>query len=159
MTHHRDEPLYFDEVEVGDTWTSPSRTITESDVVQFACLTGDFNPLHVDHEFARTTPFGKPIAHGLLGLSFVAGLGMYSPKMATLSFIRILEWNFLHPVYFGDTVHVETEILAKESKARGRRGLIIWRRKLVNQSGDVVQDGRTETLVQSRPTAGSSPSE
>jgi acyl dehydratase len=150
MAHHRDEPLTFDDVEVGDTWTSPARTITETDVVQFASLTGDFNPLHVDQEFARQTPFGKPIAHGLLGLSYVAGLGSHFPRMATLSFLRILEWNFIKPIHFGDTVHVETEILSKEPKARGRRGEITWKRSLVNQAGEVVQEGRTLTLVAGR---------
>ncbi len=150
MAHHRDEPLTFDDVEVGDTWTSPARTITETDVVQFACLTGDLNPLHVDQEFARQTPFGKPIAHGLLGLSYVAGLGSHFPRMATLSFLRILEWNFIKPIHFGDTVHVETEILVKEPKARGRRGEITWKRSLVNQAGEVVQEGRTLTLVAGR---------
>lgn len=153
MTHHRDEPLHFDEVEVGDTWESPARTVTESDVTQFACLTGDFNPLHVDREFARQTPFGQPIAHGLLGLSLVAGLGSGSPRMVTLSFLRILDWQFLHPIRFGDTVHVQTEILSKEPSGRGRRGLIVWKRQLVNQEGVVVQEGRTETLVKSKGTA------
>ncbi|MBY0586086.1 MaoC family dehydratase N-terminal domain-containing protein [bacterium] len=150
MPAQSDEPLTFDDVAVGDTWISPARTITEADVVQFACLTGDFNPLHVDHEFARSTPFGQPIAHGLLGLSYVAGLGSHAPRMATLSFLKILEWNFLKPIFFGDTVHVRTEILAMEPKARGRRGEIIWQRELVNQTGDVVQMGRTLTLVAGR---------
>jgi 3-hydroxybutyryl-CoA dehydratase len=147
MTQHRDEPLTFDDVEVGDTWVSPARTVTEGDVVSFACLTGDFNPLHVDRAFAESTPFGQPIAHGLLGLSFVAGLGSHAPRMATLSFLRIVEWSFVKPILFGDTVHVETEILAKEPRANGRRGVITWQRKLVNQRGEVVQEGRTETLV------------
>jgi acyl dehydratase len=147
MPAKQDEPLSFEDVAVGDTWISPARTITETDVVQFACLTGDFNPLHVDQEFARSTPFGQPIAHGLLGLSYVAGLGSHAPRMATLSFLRILEWNFVKPICFGDTVHVRTEILGIEPKARGRRAEITWQRELVNQAGDVVQIGRTLTLV------------
>jgi acyl dehydratase len=150
MSREPDQPLTFDDVAVGDTWTSPARTITETDVVQFACLTGDFNPLHVDREFARSTPFGQPIAHGLLGISYVAGLGSHSPRMATLSFLKILEWNFLQPIFFGDTVHVETEILAMEPKARGRRGEVTWKRSLVNQRGEIVQEGRTLTLVAGR---------
>jgi acyl dehydratase len=150
LAHHEAHPLCFDEVEVGDTWRSAARTVTESDIVQFACLTGDFNPLHVDHEYARDTPFGKPIAHGLLGLSWVAGLGSDSPRMKTLAFQRILEWNFLAPIHIGDTIHVETEILSKEPRARGRRGVIVWHRKLVNQRGETTQEGRTETLVESQ---------
>lgn len=149
MAIRRDAPLGFDEVEVGDVWESPGRTITEADVVHFAGLTGDYNPLHVDHEFARNTPFRQPIAHGLLGLSLAAGLSSSSPAMRTIAFIRIVEWKFVKPIYFGDTVRVRTEIVELESRSRGRRGLITWKRQIVNQAGDIVQEGITETLVES----------
>ena len=141
-----EEPLYFDDVEVGNHWRSPSRTIHESDVVQFAGLTGDHNPLHLDADFASRTPFGKPIAHGLLGLSLVAGLGSRSPAMHTAAFVRILDWRFLRPIYLGDTVHVETTVLDKRTTGR-RRGLITWKRQLINQDREVVQEGTAETLV------------
>jgi acyl dehydratase len=144
----QESALGFDDVETGHTWVSPSRTVTESDIVNFACLTGDFNPLHVDHEYARQTPFGRPIAHGLLGLSLVAGLGSHSPRMKTIAFVKIAEWSFLRPVFVGDTLHVRTEVIAREPKARGRRGLITWRRSLVNQNGEVVQEGLLQTLVE-----------
>lgn len=143
-------PLGFHDVAVGQTWTSLSRTVLESDVLAFAHLTGDFNPLHVDPEFAKKTPFGQPIAHGLLGLSLVAGLGSQCPWMRTAAFLRIREWNFLKPIYFGDQVHVETEILAKEPQGRGRRGIVTWRRRLMNQAGEAVQEGITETLVEAK---------
>jgi len=141
-----DQPLYFDEVDVGDAWSSPGRTITETDVVNFAGMTGDYNPLHVDHEFARSTPFGRPIAHGLLGMAFAAGLGSSSPSMQTAAFVRIVDWKFLKPLFIGDTIRVETEIVAMEPHGR-KRGLITWRRRIVNQHGDVLQEGTAETLV------------
>ena len=150
MASRSDGPLYFNDVEVGDSWESPARTVTEVDIVNFACLTGDFNPLHVDHEHAKNTLFGKPIAHGLLGLSLVAGLGSHSPWMQTAAFVRIREWSFLKPIYIGDTVHVLTEVLAKEIQGRGRRGLVSWKRQLINQTGAVVQEGITDTLVEIR---------
>lgn len=140
------EALCFEDVSVGDIFHSPSRTVTETDVVNFAGMTGDYNPLHVDHEFARSTPFGRPIAHGLLGLSLVAGLGSFSPWMQTAAFVRIFEWNFLKPLFIGDTVRVRTECLTKNQKGR-RHGLVTWRRELVNQTGEVVQQGTFETLV------------
>src|SRR5687767_3304007 len=140
---HTDRPLYFDEVDVGDTWSSPGRTITETDVVNFAGMTGDYNPLHVDHEFARATPFGRPIAHGLLGMAFAAGLGSCSPAMQTCAFVRIVDWKFLKPIFIGDTIHVETEIAAMEPHGR-KRGLITWRRRIVNQHGVVLQEGTAE---------------
>lgn len=144
--------LYFDDVAVGDVWDSPARTVTEADVLAFAELTGDHNPLHTDAQFAAQTPFGRPIMHGLLGLSLVAGLASLHPRMATLSFLRILEWSFLAPVFFGDTVHVRSEVLQMEPKGRGRRGIIVWGKELINSDGAIVQRGQTETLVQARPS-------
>ena len=141
-----DELLYFDQLQVGQTWKSPSRTVTEADIVSFATLTGDFNPLHVDHEFAKRGPFRRPIAHGLLGLSWVAGLGSNSPRPMTLAFVAIRDWNFLKPVFVGDTLHVMTEVV--ELRPQGRRsGRVVWRRQLINQDGVVVQEGILETVV------------
>jgi acyl dehydratase len=139
-------PLHYEEVTIGETWDSPARTVTETDVVNFAGVSGDFNPLHVDHEFARGTPFGRPIAHGLLGLALVAGLGSFSPWMKTTAFLGITEWRFLKPLFIGDTVRVHTEILGKQPKGR-RHGIVSWRRQLINQAGDIVQEGHFETLV------------
>lgn len=138
--------LSFDELKEGDSWTSQGRTITETDVVNFAGISGDYDPLHVDHEFATDSPFGRPIAHGLLGLSFVAGLGSHSPSVSTLAFVAIHRWEFLRPTYIGDTVHVRTQIVQVTSAGR-RSGRVTWKRELVNQAGDVVQTGVFETLV------------
>ncbi len=144
------EILGFDDLVVGDEWESPARTVTEADVVHFAALTGDHNPIHVDHEAARQTPFGRPIAHGLLGLSFAAGMASAAPRVDTLAFLAILEWAFHKPIFFGDTIRVLSRIEALEPRARGRRGVVTWRRRIVNQAGDTVQEGRTQTLVRSR---------
>jgi 3-hydroxybutyryl-CoA dehydratase len=140
------EPLYFENLTEGDSWRSLGRTITEADVVNFAGMTGDYDPLHVDHEFARQTPFGKPIAHGLLGLSLVAGLSSHFPCVKTIAFMKIESWEFLKPIYIGDTVHVETEVVSKRMNGR-RTGYVTWCRRLVNQAGDVVQAGEFQTLV------------
>ncbi len=142
--------LSFDDLAVGDEWESPRRTITESDVVAFAGISGDFNPLHVDHEAAKQSPFGKPVAHGLLGLAVVSGLASSSPRVDTLAFLGILGWSFLQPIAFGDTVHVISRVEALEPRARGRRGVVTWHRQLVNQQGKTVQEGRTQTLVKGR---------
>ncbi len=147
-----DEPLYFDDLRLGATWKSRAKTITESDVMAFANLTGDLDRLHVDFEYARNTPFGKPVAHGLLGLSFVAGLGSNSPYVQTVAFLAVREWQFLRPLFFGDTVHARTEIIEMEAKGP-RRGLVRWKRRLVNQNDEVVQEGIFETLVATAPSA------
>lgn len=143
-------PLFFNEIEIGDEWRSSARTLTETDLVMFAGLTGDFDPLHTDHEFARNTPFGRPIAHGLFGMSLVAGLGSHSPWMRTVAFTRILDWRFMRPMFVGDTVAASTRVLAKTPHGR-RHGLVTWLRQLVNQSNEVVQEGTVETMVQLDP--------
>ena len=110
--------LHFEDLHVGDCWQSRARTITETDVVNFACMTGDFDPLHVDHEFAKSTPFGKPIAHGLLGLAWVAGLGSDSPSVNTAAFLSIERWEFHRPAHIGDTVRaIEVQEKAVQNAA------------------------------------------
>jgi acyl dehydratase len=138
--------LYFDNVDVGQVWESPARTVTETDVVNFACMTGDFTALHVDHHHAADTPFRKPIAHGLLGLSLLAGLSSRCPNMSTAAFVGVRDWKFLKPIFFGDTLHVVTEVIEKRQHGR-KRGEVIWHRQLVNHEGQVVQSGVFETLV------------
>jgi len=145
-----DNHLFFDDVEIGQEWLSPGRTVTQTDIVNFAGLSGDFNPIHVDHEFAKTTPYHGPIAHGLLILSISSGLALHHPPMRTLAFISVRTWQFRGPVFIGDTIRVHTRVLEKEVKGRGRRGRIAWERRILNQEDKVVQEGITETLVEGR---------
>ena len=139
--------LHFEDLHVGDRWETRARTITEADIVNFACMTGDLDPLHVDHEFAKSTPFGKPIAHGLMGLAWVAGLGCNSPAVNTAAFLSIERWEFHRPAHVGDTVRAINEVAELAPKGR-RYGQVVWLRKLVNQNDEVIQSGRLHTLVQ-----------
>jgi 3-hydroxybutyryl-CoA dehydratase len=139
---------HFDDVAVGEEWTSLSRTVTEADIINFAGLSGDFSPIHVDREFAKTTAFMRPIAHGLLVMSIGSGLGINSPPMRTLAFLRVVEWHFRAPVFIGDTIRVHTEVVSKEERSRGRRGVITWKRQILNQDNKVVQEGMHSTLVE-----------
>lgn len=149
-----EQHLYFDDVAVGQEWDSLGRTVTEADIVNFAGLSGDFNPIHVDHEFAKTTPFRGPIAHGVLIWAISSGLGLYAPPMRTLAFMEIKNWQFKGPVYIGDTVRLHSKVIEKEARARGRRGVITWERRIVNQENKVVQEGITLTLVEGRAAKG-----
>jgi len=144
---------YFDDVAVGQEWESVGRTITEADIVNFAGLSGDFNPIHMDHEFARTTPFRRPIAHGMLIMSVASGLSSGCPPMRTIAFLSLKEWKFTGTVFPGDTVRIVAKVIAKELRGRGKRGEITWHRALVNQEGKVVQQGISVTLVECRPPA------
>jgi acyl dehydratase len=142
--------LYFDDVEVGQEWESSGRTVTEADVVNFAGVSGDFNPIHMDHEFAKTTPFRRPIAHGLLVFAIGSGLGVTCPPMRTIAFVQVREWNFKEPLYIGDTIRLKSRLLEKNLRGRGRRGELVWYRGVVNQEGKVVQEGVLVTLVEGR---------
>ncbi len=123
MTRHSWSIWSFDDLVVGDEWESPRRTVTETDVVLFAGLSGDFNPLHVDHSSARSNPFGRPVAHGLLGLAIATGLMSQAPRVDTLAFLAILEWKFHRPIVFGDTIHAlsTVRVVAASGQRTARR--------------------------------------
>jgi acyl dehydratase len=143
--------LYFDDLAVGQEWESLGRTVTETDIVNFAGLSGDYNPIHVDHHFAQSTPFRRPIAHGVLVMAIGSGLGTNSPPVRTIAFLAVRDWQFKGLVFAGDTIRVRTKVLSKEVRGRGKRGEVVWLRTLLNQEGKVVQEGVTVTLVESRP--------
>jgi 3-hydroxybutyryl-CoA dehydratase len=143
--------LYLDDVEIGQTFLSGGRTVTEADIVNFAGFSGDFNPIHMDHEFAKQTPFRRPIAHGLGIFSIGSGLAVHSPPMRTLAFLRVKEWNFVGPIFVGDTIRISSKVLDKTIRGRGRRGEIQWYRSILNQDDKIVQDGVLVTMVEARP--------
>ncbi len=142
-------PLGFEDLHLGDRWISEERIVLEADIQQFADFTGDQDPLHTDPVFAANGPFGKPIAHGLLGISFLAGLSSKAPEVQTSAFVSIRSWDFSRPVYAGDSVHVVTEIIDLRPQGR-RRGEVHWYRQLINQDGLKVQEGIFVTLVARR---------
>jgi 3-hydroxybutyryl-CoA dehydratase len=151
VTQHSWSAWSFDDLVVGDEWESPRRTVTQADVVLFAGISGDFNPIHVDHHAAERGPFGRPVAHGLLGLSIASGLMSQAPRLDTIAFLAILEWKFHQAILFGDTVHGVSRVEALEPSANGRRGVVTWYRRIYNQDDRLVQEGRTQTLVRGRP--------
>src|SRR3954452_1274667 len=100
VTHHPWTALAFDDLALGDEWESPARTVTETDVVLFMGLSGDFNPLHSNHALSEKGPFGRPVAHGILGMAIATGLITQAPRIDTLAFLAILEWRFIAPIGF-----------------------------------------------------------
>lgn len=143
-----DEPTTgFEDLDVGRSWESAERLVTHDDVVAFAHLTGDLNPIHTDPEFARKTPYRRPVAHGLLGVGIAAGLMEASSKVRMLAFLTIRRWEFLLPIFPGDRIRTVTTVLSKEPRGRGRRGAVVWGMAVLNQDGHAVQRSETVTLV------------
>ena len=141
---------YFEDIEVGEEYESPGRTVTETDIVLFAGLSGDYNILHTDAEFMKGSLFGERIAHGLLGLSIQAGLlGRAMLPYATLGF-GSLRWKFKGPIKIGDTIRVRARVTSKKETDAGR-GAIVLDRTVLNQRDEVVQEGETEVVVERRP--------
>ncbi len=144
--------LFVEEFEVGSTVTSRGRTIGEGDITLFAGLVGDFNPLHVDEEFCRDTPYGGRIAHGPLTMSVAIGL-MSQLNMIDGTALGLLEvsWTFSGPVRIGDTVRARvTPILARPTRD-ATRGIVKLGFDVLNQRDDVVQSGSITLMMKTRP--------
>jgi acyl dehydratase len=145
-----DSRRYFDDIELGEEYESPGRTVTEADIVMFAGLSGDYNVLHTDAEFMKQSIFGERIAHGLLGLAIQAGLFTRATQpFATMAFVG-LRWKFKGPIKIGDTIRVRAKVLAKKETSKPDRGVITLDRKVLNQRGEVVQEGETDLMVERR---------
>lgn len=127
---------YYDEMVVGQRWISQGRTVTETDIVAFAALTGDWYPLHTDITYASTTRFGKRIAHGLLVLGIASGLLRIDPG-TLVAFYGMDRVRFLQPTFIGDTLHVEMVVTAL--KDRGHEdGLVTFEQRITNQNQETV---------------------
>ena len=146
--------LTFEEFQVGDEAQSVGRTVTETDLVQFSYLTGDWTQLHSDVEFAAQTPFQARIAHGLLGLSIASGLvtRLGVIEGTALAFRGIESWKFSKPIFIGDTIHVTTQVTGTKAMPRLGGGLVTMEVSVVNQKGEVCQRGVWEVLVRSGAT-------
>ncbi len=145
--------MYFEEFEAGQQMVSPGRTITESDVVGFAGLSGDFNQIHTDAQYAENSPFRARVAHGLLGLSVASGLALRTGVLegTVMAFREITNWKFTKPIYLGDTIHVEMEVTATKAMRRLGGGSVILHMDVKNQHGETVMKGDWNTLVMSKP--------
>ncbi len=146
--------LHYEEFEVGHTYKTPSRTVTEADIVAFSGLSGDYNPLHTDEEYARTTPFKTRVAHGPLGLAILTGLSARTGLFdgTTLAMMG-MNWRYTAPIFPGDTIHAEMTIKSKRLTSAPGRGIIERDIKLLNQNGKVVQEGVFTVLVRCKPNA------
>ncbi len=144
---------YFEQFAVGDELVTAARTITESDIVNFAGMTGDFNQIHTDAEFAAQDTFGQRVAHGLLVQSIATGLAVQSGIIeGTVLAFRELSAKFSLPVFIGDTVHVELEITETKALPRLGGGTINMKYAVYNQHGKAVQRGDWVMLIKNQPS-------
>ncbi|GAB4343068.1 MAG: MaoC/PaaZ C-terminal domain-containing protein [Phototrophicales bacterium] len=144
--------LFFEEFEIGQTMKTRGRTITESDIVQFGALTGDFNPMHFDAEYMKSHMIGQRIAHGMLTISYAVGqayqLGFLE---GTVLAFRAIDMKFSQPVFIGDTIHVEIKVAETKPAERLGGGIVTFDVRIVNQDGKAVQKGTWTVLMASKP--------
>ncbi|MDX2138656.1 MAG: MaoC/PaaZ C-terminal domain-containing protein [Chloroflexota bacterium] len=153
--HYRDDgPFgqYYEEFEIGQKMVTRGRTVTEADIVQFAGLTGDYNPMHTDAEYMKSSQFGQRVAHGMLTLSYAVGQAYQLGFMErTVMAFRGLEMKFSLPVYIGDTLRTELTIKDMKPMARLGSGVIDLDVKIINQAGKVVQSGTWTIMIAMKP--------
>lgn len=152
-----DQPrgLYFEDFEIGKTFVTPARTVTSTDIVNFACLSGDFNEVHTNFEYCRTTAFEEPIAHGPLiyaiagGLTYASGIN----DGTLLALLEINNWRLLAPVKHGDTIRVFATVTASRPSSKPDRGSVTLQRSIRNQDGMDVQQMTATLMYRRRPAS------
>lgn len=140
---------YFEDFKVGDTEVTRARTITETDIVNFAAFSGDWYPLHTDIEYAKKGPFGERIAHGMLVLSVANGL-MPLYDMAIIAFYGMDKVRFTAPTRIGDTIHVELEVIDKKDKG-DLGGVVSLKESVKNQRGEDVAVSTMKVFIANKP--------
>lgn len=141
--------LYYDDVVIGAELTTNSHVISQEDILAFADITLDHNPMHTDEEYCKTNHFGRPIAHGLYSLSLMEGLKSQI-KMYERTSIASLGWDkvcFKKPLFPGDEVHVKVTFTRKRDSSKPGRGVVKEEVLLINQAGDVVTTAEHTTLL------------
>jgi len=139
---------YFEELNPGDSWVSPRRTITEADIVMFAAMTGDHNPIHTDEEFAKTTIFGGRILHGPAGSAIATGLeSRLGIKEGTAIAFLGMTWDLKGPIKIGDTIRVEQKVTSKRETKKPTQGIVFFHVALVNQRDEIVQEGEWKIMM------------
>lgn len=146
--------IFYEDLNVGDEWKSPGRSITDADIVNFSGLSGDYNAAHTDEVYASKSPLGRRILHGVAGLAFATGLeqriGLKDAGGALL--LLGVNWDFKAPIFIGDTIYVEEKVASKRVSAKDpTRGIVKFSVALINQNEDVTQVGEWSVMYRLRP--------
>jgi acyl dehydratase len=146
--------LYWEEWEVGKSFETAARTVTETDVVNFAGISGDYNPLHINEEYCKKTQFGTRIAHGPLVYAIAAGLlfqlHLYDDTL--IAFLGFESLKFTKPVKIGDTIYAKVTVTEVTETSKPDRGVMKRQLHVINQHGEIVQDGIQAFLMKRKPT-------
>jgi len=141
---------FFDDFAVGEEYVTPTRTLTETDVVLFAAMSGDYNELHTSEAFGKTTQFGKRIGHGLLGLAVSHGLffRLGLVEGTAIAFLGIDSWKFEAPFFLGDTIRVKVQVAEKTpSRSKPDRGVIRFFFQVLKEDQSVIQSGFKTIMI------------
>ncbi|MDH1675983.1 MaoC/PaaZ C-terminal domain-containing protein [Comamonas aquatica] len=146
--------MYFEDFEIEKSIVTSRRTVTLTDIVNFACLSGDHNAPHVDHEFCKTQPYGEPLAHGPLVLAIVGGLQCLTGinDGTIVAMLGLDAWRMHLPVKAGDTIHAVITPKEKKPTSSGKQGIVIFDRIVKNQRDEVVQSMVLSLMYKCRPT-------
>lgn len=136
---------YYNDYQIGETWHSHGRTITEADLVNFASLSGDWFPLHTNLEYAKDTPFNQRIAHGMLILSIATGLLELKPGIV-VAFYGMDNIRFTNPTFIQDTITLEMNVTDKMDKTE-TAGVITAELLVKKQTGENVVAGKIRMLM------------
>ena len=146
--------LYYEEFEVGGLFDHLlRRTVTEMDNTLFSALTHNPQPLHIDHHFAASTEWGKPLVNSLFTLGLMIGISVNDTTMGTtIGNLGMTEVKFPKPVFHGDTLHVTTKVVSKrESKSRPDAGLVVFHHRMFNQRDELVAECQRQAFMRKRP--------
>lgn len=145
------EGCHYEDLDPGRRFRTGSRMITGDDIVAFARVSGDRNPLHLDDDYARASVFGGRVAHGVLGLAVATGLlNEAGVTRGTLVAFLGLEWSFVAPIRPGTEVHVELEVTSRRVTSKPGRGLVVFGTRLRDGDGGLLQEGELRMLVRRR---------
>lgn len=149
--------MYFEDFAPGQVFVTGGRTITETDLTMFSMLTGDWNAIHSDADFAAQTRFGQRLVHGSFGIGLAIGLmhGLGIFEGSAVAMLGVSDWRFEKPILIGTTLHLRLEVLETEPGRTGRTGRIGREFQLRDGSGELFQRGRSDVLVLTR--AGAAP--
>lgn len=145
---------FFEDFRVGENWRTARRTITEADLLMFSGLTGDFNPIHTDEEFAKSTPFGGRVLHGPAAFAIATGLeSRLGLKEGTAIAFLGMTWDMKGPIKIGDTIHVDQTVTSMRETKKPTTGIVFFNVKIVNQRSEIVHEGEWKVMFFRRPKA------